>query len=120
MAESLAGSAVPGTPKLLLQDSVRNEIRIFWLFREPQSGKRMKESEIRQLLESVSSKRLTVSDAIARLKHLPFEDIDFAKVDHHRALRQGYAEVVFGKGKTPAQVAEIVRVMLRHKGSRHN
>ena len=80
----------------------------------------MKESEIRQLLESVSSKRLTVSDAIARLKHLPFEDIDFAKVDHHRALRQGYAEVVFGKGKTPAQVAEIVRVMLRHKGSRHN
>jgi NCAIR mutase (PurE)-related protein len=55
-----------------------------------------------------------------RLKHLPFEDIGFAKVDHHRAIRQGYAEVVFGKGKTPAQVAEIVRVMVRHKASRHN
>ena len=55
-----------------------------------------------------------------RLKHLPFEDIGFAKVDHHRAIRQGYAEVVFGKGKTPAQVAEIVRVMVRHKASSHN
>ena len=57
---------------------------------------------------------------LERLKHLPFEDIGFAKVDHHRAIRQGYAEVVFGKGKTPAQVAEIVRVMVRHKASRHN
>ena len=55
-----------------------------------------------------------------RLKHLPFEDIGFAKVDHHRALRQGFAEVIFGKGKTPAQVAEIVRAMVRHKESRHN
>lgn len=80
----------------------------------------MKESEIRKLLEAVQTGTLKVSDAIAKLKHLPFEDIDFAKVDHHRALRQGYAEVVFGKGKTPQQVAEIVRVMLRHQDSRQN
>jgi pyridinium-3,5-biscarboxylic acid mononucleotide synthase len=80
----------------------------------------MKESEIRRLLEAVRTGKLAVSEATARLKDLPFEDIDFAKVDHHRALRQGYAEVVFGKGKTPAQVAEIVRTMLRHKGSRQN
>jgi pyridinium-3,5-biscarboxylic acid mononucleotide synthase len=80
----------------------------------------MKESEIHSLLEAVSNKTLEIPDAIAKLKHLPFEDIDFAKVDHHRALRQGYAEVVFGKGKTPAQVAEIVRVMVRRKQSRHN
>lgn len=80
----------------------------------------MKESEIHSLLEAVSNKTLRIPDAIAKLKHLPFEDIDFAKVDHHRALRQGYAEVVFGKGKTPAQVAEIVRVMVRRKQSRHN
>jgi pyridinium-3,5-biscarboxylic acid mononucleotide synthase len=80
----------------------------------------MKESDIRKLLEAVSSGTLGVSEATARLKHLPFEDIDFAKVDHHRALRQGYAEVVFGKGKTPEQVAEIVRVMARHKGSQQN
>jgi pyridinium-3,5-biscarboxylic acid mononucleotide synthase len=80
----------------------------------------MKESEIRILLEAVQTGALKVNDAIARLKYLPFEDIDFAKVDHHRELRQGYAEVVFGKGKTPQQVAEIVRVMLRHKDSRQN
>jgi len=72
------------------------------------------------LLEAVSGGKLDVGEAVAKLKHLPFEDIDFAKVDHHRALRQGYAEVVFGKGKTPAQVAEIVRTMTRHKDSRHN
>ncbi|HKN25084.1 MAG TPA: nickel pincer cofactor biosynthesis protein LarB [Candidatus Acidoferrum sp.] len=80
----------------------------------------MKESEIRELLEAVSNGTLGVTKATTKLKHLPFEDIGFAKVDHHRALRQGYAEVVFGKGKTPAQVAEIVRVMVRHKESRQN
>jgi len=80
----------------------------------------MKESEIRKLLEAVNTGTLKVNEAIARLKHLPFEDIDFAKVDHHRELRQGYAEVVFGKGKSPQQVAEIVRVMLHHKDSRQN
>jgi pyridinium-3,5-biscarboxylic acid mononucleotide synthase len=80
----------------------------------------MKESEILKLMESVRGGKLSALEATARLKDLPFEDIDFAKVDHHRALRQGYAEVVFGKGKTPAQVAEIVRAMARHKGSRQN
>jgi len=80
----------------------------------------MKESDIRELLESVSKGTLGVSEATEKLKHLPFEDIDFAKVDHHRALRQGYAEVVFGKGKTPVQVAEIVRAMTRRKESRQN
>lgn len=80
----------------------------------------MKESDIRKLLEAVGAGKLNVNEATAKLKHLPFEDIDFAKVDHHRALRQGYAEVVFGKDKTPSQVAEIVRAMLRHKQVRHN
>jgi len=80
----------------------------------------MTESEIRKLLEAVSAGELGVNGAIAKLKHLPFEAIGFAKVDHHRALRQGYAEVVFGKGKTARQVAEIVRTMARHKESRHN
>jgi pyridinium-3,5-biscarboxylic acid mononucleotide synthase len=80
----------------------------------------MKESDIRELLDAVSTGTLSVAKATAKLKHLPFEDIDFAKVDHHRALRQGYAEVIFGKGKTPSQVAEIVRAMARHKESHHN
>src|ERR1700676_5061796 len=80
----------------------------------------MDQRELLKLLKSVESKALSPERATERLKHLPFEDLGFAKVDHHRALRQGYAEVVFGKGKTPEQVAEIVKSMLRQKGSRQN
>src|SRR5246500_5244916 len=80
----------------------------------------MKERELHQLLDLVRLGALPPERAVARLKHLPFEDIGIAKVDHHRALRQGYAEVIFGKGKPPKHVAEIVRAMLRHKDSRHN
>src|SRR5260370_31074066 len=80
----------------------------------------MKERELHQLLDLVRLGALPPERAVARLKHLPFEDLGFAKGDHHRALRQGYAEVVFGKGKTPEQVAEIVKSMLRHKGDRQN
>lgn len=80
----------------------------------------MKSEEIRKLLELVGAGKLTPAVAMERLKHLPFEDIGFAKVDHHRALRQGFAEVVFGKGKTVRQVAEIVRAMVEKKSSRQN
>jgi len=80
----------------------------------------MNPSELLKILESVKAGELAPDKAIERLKHLPFEDLGFAKVDHHRALRQGFAEVVLGKGKTPQQVAEIVRAMLRKKDSRHN
>ena len=72
----------------------------------------MNSQELLKLLKSVQSGKLVPEEAIERLKHLPFEDLDFAKVDHHRTLRQGFAEVVFGKGKTPDQVASIVRAML--------
>jgi NCAIR mutase (PurE)-related protein len=80
----------------------------------------MNERELQKILESVHSGELSPVHALERLKHLPFEDLDFAKVDHHRALRQGYAEVIFGKGKTPQQVAEIVRAMLSHKDGLQN
>jgi NCAIR mutase (PurE)-related protein len=80
----------------------------------------MTEKHLRELLEAVRSGSVTSQQAIERLKHLPFEDLGFAKVDHHRSLRQGFAEVVFGKGKTPAQVAGIVGAMLRQKASRQN
>jgi len=75
---------------------------------------------IRKLFEQVRRGELTPDAGVDRLRHLPFEDLDFAKVDHHRALRQGYAEVIFGKGKTPDQVAKITRAMLSKKDSRHN
>ena len=80
----------------------------------------MNQADVRKLLEAVRRGKLSPEVAIERLKHLPFEDIGFAKVDHHRALRQGYPEVIFGKGKTPTQVAEIARTMLKHKASRNN
>jgi NCAIR mutase (PurE)-related protein len=80
----------------------------------------MNELDIRELLEAVGTGKISPGAAMERLKHMPFEDIGFAKVDHHRALRQGFAEVVFGKGKTPKQVAEIVRAMVEKKGSRQN
>lgn len=72
------------------------------------------------MLEAVETGRLAPKQAVERLKHMPFEDLGFAKVDHHRSLRQGFAEVVFAKGKTGRQVAEIVRAMLAKKGTRHN
>jgi NCAIR mutase (PurE)-related protein len=80
----------------------------------------MDQQELLKILESVRSGELPPIKAIERLKHLPFEDLGFAKLDHHRALRQGFAETVLGKGKTPQQVAEIVGAMLRKKDARHN
>jgi pyridinium-3,5-biscarboxylic acid mononucleotide synthase len=80
----------------------------------------MNQLELLKILESVKAGGLAPAKAIERLKHLPFEDLGFAKVDHHRALRQGFAEVIFGKGKTPQQAAQIVKAMLRQKDSRQN
>jgi pyridinium-3,5-biscarboxylic acid mononucleotide synthase len=80
----------------------------------------MTESDLLKLLDAVRSGALAPAGALERLKNLPFEDLDFAKVDHHRSLRQGFAEVVFGKGKTAAQVSEIVKALLRSKPGRQN
>jgi NCAIR mutase (PurE)-related protein len=80
----------------------------------------MNQLELLKILDSVKAGKLAPAKAIERLKHLPFEDLGFAKVDHHRALRQGFAEVILGKGKTPKQVAEIVRAILRKQDSRQN
>lgn len=73
----------------------------------------MNESDLRKFLEAVQRGKVPIERAVTRLRHLPFEDLGFAKIDHHRALRQGFPEVIFARGKTPRQVAEIVRGMLR-------
>jgi pyridinium-3,5-biscarboxylic acid mononucleotide synthase len=75
--------------------------------------------DLKEFLKAVQSRRVSAEDAVERLKKLPFEDLGFAKIDHHRSLRQGYPEVIFARGKTPGQVAAIVRGMLRAKSS-HN
>ena len=80
----------------------------------------MNQNDLTRLLEQVRAGKLGIEQAVARLKHLPFEDLGFAKIDHHRTLRQGFAEVVFASGKTPAQVAAIVRGLLRPSGARQS
>jgi NCAIR mutase (PurE)-related protein len=69
----------------------------------------MDPDRLRQLLEEVRSGATSVEEALARLGHMPFEDLGFAKIDHHRALRHGMPEVVFGKGKTAEEIVEIGR-----------
>jgi pyridinium-3,5-biscarboxylic acid mononucleotide synthase len=72
----------------------------------------MDQDHLRSLLEQVRAGAVDVDAAIDRLRHLPFEDLGFAKIDHHRALRHGIPEVVFGKGKTPDQTSAIVASLL--------
>jgi NCAIR mutase (PurE)-related protein len=71
----------------------------------------MTEDQIRKILEQHKSGALSSDDALHRLRALPFEDLGFANVDHHRSLRQGFPEVVFGMGKTVEQVVRIVEAM---------
>ena len=80
----------------------------------------MNEFDLKKIFEQVRAGKLSAAEATERLRHLPFEDLGFAKIDHHRALRTGFAEVVFARGKTPKQVAEIVRGILRPKDSQQN
>jgi pyridinium-3,5-biscarboxylic acid mononucleotide synthase len=72
----------------------------------------MDEPELRQLLTDVAEGTCSPEEAGRRLRRLPFVDLGFARVDHHRALRQGLPEAVYGPGKTPAQCAEIVVELL--------
>ncbi len=72
----------------------------------------MNEEQLRHLLAQVREGAVDVDAALGRLKHMPFEDLGFAKIDHHRQLRHGMPEVIFGKGKTPEQVVAIAQRLL--------
>jgi len=67
----------------------------------------MVKDELRLLLEDVKTGKVDTEDALDRLKSLPYEDLGFAVIDHHRALRKGFPEVVFCQGKTVGQIADI-------------
>lgn len=67
----------------------------------------MTHEHLEHLLESLKRGEVTTEDVLSRLKNLSFEDVGFAKIDHHRRIRNGYPEVIYGEGKTPMQVAEI-------------
>ncbi len=74
----------------------------------------MNQNALKELLQQVKSGEVSVEDAVLQMKEEPFEDIGFAKIDHHRELRQGVAEVIYGAGKTPQQIVGIVRSMVSH------
>ena len=77
----------------------------------------MNAESIGKLFEQVRVGKISPDDAVQRLRHLPFEDLGFAKVDHHRALRAGMPEVIFGPGKTPTQLAQIFSRLAQQEGN---
>jgi pyridinium-3,5-biscarboxylic acid mononucleotide synthase len=77
----------------------------------------MTEHKLRQLLEEVRAGSRTPDDAVREMAHMPFEDLGFAKVDHHRALRHGMPEVVMGRGKTADEVVGISKKLLERSNN---
>ena len=69
--------------------------------------------KLEDLLKKVKSGKTTVDEAMAELKSLPFEDLGFTRIDHHRSLRKGFPEVIWGEGKTPGQILSIMRKLKR-------
>src|SRR5439155_7556820 len=83
----------------------------------PPEGSDLAAEEIRKMLRRVRRGQLGVEDALDQLRDLPYEDLGYAKIDHHRTLRHGLPEVIFARGKSGAQVEGVVRGMLKQ---RHN
>ncbi|HLF34157.1 MAG TPA: nickel pincer cofactor biosynthesis protein LarB [Cyclobacteriaceae bacterium] len=74
----------------------------------------MQKDNLRALLNSVQNQELSIEDALARLENLPFEDLGYANLDHHRSLRKGFPEVVFCQNKTTEQVKNIIGRLAEH------
>lgn len=75
----------------------------------------MKPEDIRRVLEDVKRRKISIDSALKKLKTLPLEDIGFATLDHHRSLRKGFPEVIWGAGKTAPQILTIIKNMLTRK-----
>ena len=76
----------------------------------------MDPKDLKSLLNNVKNGDLDVEEAIERLRHLPFEEIDCASIDHHRELRQGFPEVILGESKTVGQIEQIITILM-NKGN---
>ena len=70
---------------------------------------------LESLLRRVKGGRVSIDEAMGQLKSLPFEDLGFTRIDHHRSLRKGFPEVIFGEGKTAGQILSIMK-QLKVKG----
>ena len=75
----------------------------------------MNQDNLTKILSRVANGSLSVEDAQRQLKHISFENIDFAQIDHHRSLRKGFPEVIFGQGKTSEQIIGIMEKMIVHE-----
>ena len=73
------------------------------------------EDHLKRLLEEVKSSTMTIDQGLAKLRNLAYEDLGFAKVDHHRELRKGFPEVIFGEGKEAGQLRAIARSILKRR-----
>ena len=71
-------------------------------------------TETKKILEDVKNGSISVDDALLKLKKAPYEDIGYAKIDHHRGIRQGTSEVIYGAGKTPDQIIGIMDSMIKN------
>jgi hypothetical protein len=76
----------------------------------------MNDSEIKKILDLVKKGTISVSDALDCLRHLPYENLHFARVDHHRIIRQGVPEIIFAKGKDLKEIKSIAESMLKRSG----
>ncbi len=77
----------------------------------------MDQERLKDLLLQFKEGRFDVDQTLERLRHLPYEDLGFAQVDHHRSIRQGFPEVIFGQGKTPEQIAGIASSLLERSSN---
>ncbi|SDU21145.1 nickel pincer cofactor biosynthesis protein LarB [Desulfobacula phenolica] len=75
----------------------------------------MNQNDLTKILSLVAKGSLSVEDAKSQLKNISFENIDFAQIDHHRSLRKGFPEVIFGQGKTSGQIIEIMEKIIIHE-----
>ncbi len=94
-------------PALIVSDSAHAALP--WGF--------MDQAHLKALFEQVRDGAIAVDDAVDRMRHMPFEDLGFAKVDHHRALRHGMPEVIFGKGKAPEHLLAIATKLLERSAN---
>src|SRR5260370_29797155 len=77
----------------------------------------MDRDAVKTLLEDVRQQRISPDEGVERLRKLPFEDLGFAKLDHHRSLRHGMPEVIYAAGNSPAETAQIFVRMAAHGGN---
>lgn len=77
----------------------------------------MEEQKIKSIMNGIKENKISVDEAVRKLKFLPFEDLGFVKIDHHRTLRKGFPEVVFCQNKTAKQVADIVKILSKNNNT---